>query len=282
LFCDLLRALKNYDPAKGSIERFCEIVLSLRSKNYLRDRLAQKKGRHAISVDSNGDISSKYDCADRSLRRANMDKATKFLNLRDRTILLLLQNHPLTEISALFSIPYGHLYTTVRKIRESLVNRLYFKEKIMTLQPENLTAQQISKLPINDLTALNNLIRERLAEAKTMKERLDDGLNLRFSLSLQKELQNQSKDTGTVHFREENFKITAEVPKKVAWDAQEIERIANLFSESTRKEIFKVSYSVDENLYLSLPPQYKEALAPARTVIPGKIRYKIAFDGDGQ
>jgi hypothetical protein len=129
---------------------------------------------------------------------------------------------------------------------------------------------------------LNNLIRERFAEAKTMKERLNDGLDLRFSLRLQKELQNQSKDTGTVHFREENFRITAEVPKKVTWDSQKTEHIMNLFSESTRKEIFKADYSVDENLYLSLPPQYKEILAPARTVTPGKIRYKIAFDGDAQ
>lgn len=145
----------------------------------------------------------------------------------------------------------------------------------MIPQPENLTAQQISRLQINDLMQLTDLINERLAEAKTMKEKLDDGLNLRFSLKLQQKLQDMSKNTGTVHFYENNFKITAEVPKKITWDSQKTEQALQLLSEETRKQLVKISCSIDEKVYLALPPQYREALAPARTVTSGKVRFKI-------
>jgi hypothetical protein len=50
----------------------------------------------------------------------------------------------------------------------------------------------------------------------------------------------------------------------------------------TRRQIIKVSYSIDEKTYLSLPPQYQEVLAPARTVAAGKARFKIAVSEDGQ
>jgi hypothetical protein len=81
---------------------------------------------------------------------------------------------------------------------------------------------------MGDLLQLNNLINTRLAEAKTMKEKLDDGFGLRFSPSLQKELQSQSKNSGTVHFWENDFKIIAEVPKKVTWDKEKMEQVMGI------------------------------------------------------
>lgn len=143
------------------------------------------------------------------------------------------------------------------------------------MQPKNLTAQQISELPISDLVQLNDLVNEQLIETKIMKERLDDGLNLRFSTQLQKEMQNQFKNTGTVHFRESNFKITAEVTKKIAWDSTKFEPILKLLPS-----VVKNSYSIDEKVYLSLPPEHKALLDQARTVTPGKTRYKIQHGAD--
>jgi DNA-directed RNA polymerase specialized sigma24 family protein len=52
LFCELLRAFKNYDPARSSLETFCRMVLSFRAKNYVRDKLSQKRGRHALMLGS--------------------------------------------------------------------------------------------------------------------------------------------------------------------------------------------------------------------------------------
>jgi hypothetical protein len=135
----------------------------------------------------------------------------------------------------------------VKEIRKEVANVLLNKEKNMIPQPEILTAQQISTLQINDLMQLANLINERLAEAKAMKEKLDDGLNLRFSSQLQQEMSDRSKDIGTVHFRDGKYKITAEVPKKVAWDSTKFESILK-----TLPEIVKTVHSIDEKVYQSL------------------------------
>jgi hypothetical protein len=56
-----------------------------------------------------------------------------------------------------------------------------------------------------------------------------------------------------------------------------MEQVMKPLSESLRKQIIKTSYSVDERMYQTLPQQYKEMLAPARTVTTGKTRYQISF-----
>jgi hypothetical protein len=216
-------------------------------------------------------------------RQIDVEAVKKSLRLGEQIIICLMQKHSIVEISALFDIPRGQLYTSVRKIREN-VSKLLLNERKMPMlpSPENITAKQISVLPIGDLVQLHSLINKRLIEAKTMKERLDDGLELRFALPLQEEMQNQSKDTGTVYLTEGDFRITAEVPKRVAWDPEKMEKALKLLSENTRQQIVKTSYSIDERLYKDLPPQYREVLDPARTVTPGRPRFKISLPASGE
>jgi hypothetical protein len=114
------------------------------------------------------------------------------LSLKNQITAILMRNHSIAEISVFLNVPYSRLYTSVKEIRKKVSNILSNKEKNVIPQPENLTAQQINALPINDLMQVTNLINERLAEAKTMKEKLDDGLHLRFSPALQKEMQKKN------------------------------------------------------------------------------------------
>jgi hypothetical protein len=273
LLCELCCAIKNYDHTKGTVAAFCEIVLQHRIRNYLRDRLTKKKGRHAIQIPEEENIPSS-NASDQLAESMDADVVIKSLPLHEQIIVSMIQNHSVAETSRFFNASSNEFHYIRRKIQRKIADTLNNKEE-KKMQPKNLTAQQISELPINDLAQLNDLINEQLAEVKTMKERLDDGLNLRFSIQLQREIQSQFKNTGTVHFRDNNFKITAEVAKKVTWDSMKFEPILKLLPN-----IVKISYSIDEKVYLSLPPEHKALIDQARTVTTGKIRYKIQHGAD--
>jgi DNA-directed RNA polymerase specialized sigma24 family protein len=278
LFCAICDAFPKYNESRSSLETFLEIVLLSRVKNYIRDRLNQKRGSNTRLSPLDEDKTPDFNNFRSPALLIDTDRALKSLTLYKQIIVLMMRRHTLSQISALFQIPYGQLYTLIQKIHREITENTPTNKETIMLQPlENLTAQQISKLQIDDLTQLYNLINTRLAEAKTMKEKMDDGLNLRFSSTLQKEMQNQSKNTGTVHFWENNFKITADVPKKVVWNSEKIEEVMKPLPESLQKQIVKTSYSVDERMYQTLPQQYKEMLAPARTVTTGKVRYQISL-----
>jgi DNA-directed RNA polymerase specialized sigma24 family protein len=278
LYCEVCNAFKKYNPKKSSPSSFCEIVLQRRTKNYLRDRLTQKNGRN-VSQRRIAENEKNLPKEDGRLFSQQLDAQTvlRSLTLKNQIIATLMHNRGIRETSIFLNVPYSRLYTSVREIRKKISNALLNKEKNMISQPETLTAQQISTLPTNDLMQLADLINERLTEAKTMKERLEDGLHLRFSLALQQEMQSKSKDTGTVHFRDGKYRITAEVPKKIAWDSTKFEQILKVLPE-----VVKTAHSIDEKVYQSLSPQHKSLLDQARTVTPGKIRYKIVFEGDNQ
>ena len=83
------------------------------------------------------------------------------------------------------------------------------------------------------------------------------------------------KNTSTTKFVDSGFQIVAEVPKKVTWNAEQMEQIVKNMPEDKRKAIVKISYAIDERKYANLPPEYQQMFIPARTVTPGKIRLKI-------
>jgi hypothetical protein len=256
------------------------MVLNNRTQNYVRDKLAQKRGRNVIILKLPDDSLPVPNQLELDSRLLDIEQITKSMAVFHQMILLLIGNHSVSAISALFDIPYGQLHTTVQKIRESISKKLANKGKKMTLQPENLTPLQISRLPIDDLMQLNNMVNKQLAEIKIMKEKIDDGLNLRFSETVKNNLLSENKDTGTTRFADGVFQIVAEVPKKVAWDTEKMEELVKRIPEERRKDIVKISYSIEERKYSALPTVYQELFHEARTITPGKIRFQINFAGD--
>jgi hypothetical protein len=281
LFCEVLKAFEKYDPSKSNPNSFCELVLRRYKKRYITSKLLTKRGRGFYNV---GEETLYLLESSDTTSQPQIDTKTiiESMTLLNQVIVALLQNHSALETSKLLNVSYGYLNTLLKKIRKEITNKSTNMGEKMQLQREKLqeylTAHQISELPINDLMQLSVLINERFAEAKNMKEKFETGLHLRFSEVLHKEMLDKSKDTGTVHFLENNFKITAEVPKKVTWDNEEMERVMKFLPESQRDKIVKTSYTVDERLYLTLPEVYKRVLASARTVTPGKVRYKISLE----
>ena len=142
---------------------------------------------------------------------------------------------------------------------------------------ETLDVKQLSQLEVYDLADLNEQIAKLVSHTKELKEKLEDALNLRFSETVQNKLHDENKDTGTAKFYKNGFQITAEMPKKVTWDSEKIGEIIKTISEEKRKAIIKTTHVIDERKYAQLSPEDKQLFADARTVTPGKTKFKISI-----
>jgi endonuclease III len=142
---------------------------------------------------------------------------------------------------------------------------------------ETSSAKEISALEVHDLMDLSDQVAKLLNHAKELKEKLEDGLNLRFSEAVKNNLRSENKDTGTTRFFDGAFQIVAEVPKKVSWDAEKMEELIKRIPDERRKDIVKISYSIEERRYSTLPFEYQELFREARTVTPGKTKFQISI-----
>ena len=99
------------------------------------------------------------------------------------------------------------------------------------IQIDDLSAMEvadIASLPVEQLTALQSEIAERLTLTKLMKDRFDSALECRFSLPAREGRAALGKDTGTVRFNEGPAQIVADLPKKVSWDQSQARSLQGL------------------------------------------------------
>jgi endonuclease III len=94
-------------------------------------------------------------------------------------------------------------------------------------------------------------------------------------------LRSENKDTGTTRFFDGAFQIVAEIPKKVTWDNEKMEELIKRIPDERRKNIVKISYSIEERKYAALPATYRELFREAGTITPGKTKFQIIL-GDSQ
>ena len=155
------------------------------------------------------------------------------------------------------------------------LRRNFMSKNLATI--ETLDAKSLSQLEIHDLADLSDQVAKLVNHTKELKEKLEDALNLRFSEMVQNQLHDGNRDTGTAKLYEGGFQIIAEVPKKVTWDSEKIEEIIKTISEEKRKAIIKTSHVIDERKYMQLSPEDKLLFSDARTVTPGKTKFKISI-----
>jgi endonuclease III len=142
---------------------------------------------------------------------------------------------------------------------------------------ETSTAKKISQLEVYDLMDLSNQLTKLTSHAKELKEKLEDGLNLKFSEAVKNSLRSENKDTGTTRFFDGAFQITAEVPKKVTWDQEKMEELLKRVPDERRKAMVKITYAIEERKYSELPHEYQELFREARTITPGKTKFQISI-----
>jgi DNA-directed RNA polymerase specialized sigma24 family protein len=309
LFYEICKAIKFWDEKRGNRSTFIESVLSNRSKNYLRNHFTIKNGGNIFfetfeeSDDLVGRISDmNNDPKEDLLRRIDLMRAEESLSLLQLQIYIFLKNHSITEIAKILNMPYASLHFEIRKILEgiryainsqkNLCNCEYRYWKGVNMKNlsilETSSAKEISTLEVHDLMDLNDHVAKLVIHAKELKEKLDDGLNLRFSEAVKNNLRSESKitagenkDTGTTRFFDGAFQIVAEIPKKVTWDTEKMEELIKRIPDDRRKDIVKISYSIEERKYSALPHEYQELFREARTITPGKTKFQIIL-GDGQ
>lgn len=297
LFCELLKNMKSFDKTKGNISAFAEHILSKRYKNYLRDNFTLKRAG-AMSLESieyreeiGKIIADPMDnLEERIILQLDIARSISRLPIFHMQVCNLLKSHSVSEIAGLLKRPYASLHFEIKKMRRELKEILegsqkkygngeytYLKGNSMKNISilETLSAKEISALATADLMDLNDQITNLNNQVKEMKQKLDDGLNLRFSETAKDNLRSEGKDTGTARFMDGGFQIIAETPKKVTWDSEKMEAIAMHIPEEKRRDLIKITYAVDERKYLSLPPEWQVVFKEARTVTPGKTRYQI-------
>lgn len=280
LMCRIIASEANFDRSKGSVMHFVSSVLHNAGVDLIRAQNRAKRSGNLIPY-----IDQIY-CNGNALLELKLSELVKQLPHKYRLMYRLLSTSTIAEIARII----GSSRTTVTREIKRLANCLFHynnfendkfvylwrKFRMKNLSTiETSTTKELSELPVHDLADLNEQVVKLVSHAKELKEKLDDAINLRFAETIRNNLHSEHKDTGTTKFVDGGFQIVAEVPKKVTWDAEQMEKILKAIPEDKRKAIVKVTYTIEERKYSNLPIEYQRMFIPARTVTPGKIRFKI-------
>jgi RNA polymerase sigma factor (sigma-70 family) len=290
LMYGLLSCLNKFDERQGNVEHFIKKVLARRATNLLKSFSRIKRGPlidfKEYAENDNWDANE--------IRRDLMDfeRLLNHLPSKYKMLCRLLTKHSVAEVAKIIGKSRASVYYYLQQI-SSLINHhaspedqllaMFFSgvnmKNLSILETSN--AKEISALEVHDLMDLSDQVAKLVSHAKELKEKLEDGLNLRFAEAVKNNLRSENKDTGTTRFFDGAFQIVAEVPKKVSWDAEKMEELTKRIPDDRRKDIVKISYSIEERKYSALPLEYQELFREARTITPGKTKFQITF-GDSQ
>jgi hypothetical protein len=145
---------------------------------------------------------------------------------------------------------------------------------------QEMTTEEVAKLPVAHLQMLVEDVDILMARAKSLNEKIDTALNLRFSDRAKAARSAEGKDTGRVRFDEGEFEIVADSPRAVMWNQVALSRIAGIIRDEWNenpRDYLTVKYVVAESKFSAWPPTLQKLFEPARTVKAGKPSYEIYF-----
>jgi len=258
LLCELIISLKSFDKNKGEFLHFVNNVLRKRYFMLLEKYGRAKKGRNILFSEYNDNLS--YFCEDthfKTLRLLDLEKTITRLPKKYRDAIFLFRacntSECVSEILKMTRRPRSSVYADIRRAKD-IIKFIYtsgekyscFNNKIGEVMKnisilETLSAKEISRLEPADLMELNDQVTNLNSQVKEMRQKLDDGLNLRFAEAVKNTLKSEGKDTGTTRFFDGAHQIIAEVPKKVTWDSEKMEGIIKQISDERRKDLIKVN-----------------------------------------
>jgi RNA polymerase sigma factor (sigma-70 family) len=290
LMCGLLSRLNEFDENQGNIEHFIRKILARRAANLLESFSRIKRGPFANFKEyAENDNSSENE-----IQKSRLDlwHLIEPMPSKYKMLCKLLANHSIAEVSQIIGKTRASVYQDLKRIayfvaRRSNSKNQFFATWRIGINMKNLStletssAKEISQLEVYDLMDLSNQITKLTSRAKELKEKLEDGLNLRFAEAVKNNLRSENKDTGTIRFFDGAFQIVAEIPKKVTWDPEKMEELIKRIPEERRKAIVKITYAIEERKYSELPHEYRELFREARTITPGKTRFQITL-GENQ
>ena len=292
LMCEVLSCVNKFDERYGKLEHFIRRVLKRRSATLIETYMRKKRDsivRHfEYSDEVYGDDFNEFQELFEKQIEASL--FIDMLPIKFKMLYQLLLRYSITDTVMITGLSRLSISRDIRRVAflfrhfENSENRLVFMNELRRILMvknlstiETLDVKDLSKLEIYDLADLSDQVAKLVNHTKELKEKLEDALNLRFSETVQSKLRDENKDTGTAKFYESGFQIVAEVPKKVTWDSDKIDEIIKTISEEKRKAIIKTTHVIDERKYTQLSPEDKQLFADARTVTPGKTKFKISI-----
>jgi hypothetical protein len=236
LMCEVLRCLHKFDESKGNLDHFIRKMLARRSINLLqyvsntrRESFVNSKEYAEAKISECQNDNFIGDEMERLL--VDFSRLANCLPSKYKALCRLLTDHSIAEASRIIGKSRASLYRDLKHI-SFLINHPTNSENQLLVAffsgvnmknlsiIETLSAKEIGALEIHDLMDLSDQVAKLCSHAKELKEKLDDGLNLKFSEAVKNNLRSENKDTGTTKFYDGAFQIVAEIPKKVTWDPE--------------------------------------------------------------
>lgn len=156
-------------------------------------------------------------------------------------------------------------------------------EKVNLQDVPNIPIGTLSKMSPEQLLCLQEQALQHLQKAKMLKDWLDNSIALKYRDIASNLRKIDSKDTGTVHFTDGDFKITSVLAKKVDWDQEKLKDVITAIRKhgDNPDEYVESSYRISETKYTSWPEHIKNIFKPARLLKTGAESFKIQPLTDG-
>lgn len=124
--------------------------------------------------------------------------------------------------------------------------------------------------------------KDKLVEVKGQLAWLEDQISTRKLDTAQKVFEANGKEFGEITFVDANgLKYKAVREQKIKWDNAALQKIAAGMDWKSAQRVFKIEFGLSETIYKSLRAtgnaELNDALAAARTTIPGAL--KVVYAG---
>lgn len=120
---------------------------------------------------------------------------------------------------------------------------------------------------VNELESL----RTRIKNLKEQEEQMKELIYENYKQKLVDSYKEKGEPFGVVNFKEEQFKISFDTPKKVKYDQAGLKNLYELGAP------VEVEYSIKETVFKDLDKEGKDVIMPFRTVEPGKVAIKVEY-----
>jgi hypothetical protein len=157
------------------------------------------------------------------------------------------------------------------------------QNKINLQDVPNIPIGTLSKLAPEQLLSLQEQAVQHLQRAKMLKDWLDNSIALKYRDVASNIRSLDSKDTGTVHFTDGEYKVTSVLTKKVEWNQDKLKDVVSAIRQhgDNPDEYIDTSYKISETKYTSWPEHIKNIFKPARVLKTGAETFKIQPQAEG-
>ncbi len=148
---------------------------------------------------------------------------------------------------------------------------------ITLAEVSNIPIGKLSTLSPDQLLSLQGQAEKNLQRAKLLKDWLESSIALKYRDVASNIRSLDSKDTGTVHFTDGDYKITSVLAKKVEWNQDRLKDVVSAIRKhgDNPEEYVDTSYKISETKYTAWPEHIKNIFKPARVLKTGAETFKI-------